>query len=87
MDVIPDERPAPRSIVLYELGLLLRTTHGRVYPLATYLRWLADAGLTFVERSHLSHQVPVTLLVTRRPAETSRASTSYPGRVPPPPGA
>lgn len=87
MDVIPDERPASRSIVLYELGLLLRTTHGRVYPLATYLRWLADAGLTFVERSHLSHQVPVTLLVTRRPAETSRASTSYPGRVPPPPGA
>jgi ubiquinone/menaquinone biosynthesis C-methylase UbiE len=70
IDVIPDEheQPRPRWVALYELGLLLRTASGRVYPLAAYLGWLGDAGFEPPERHRLVDEAPAVLLVARKPA-------------------
>jgi SAM-dependent methyltransferase len=69
IDVIPDERPTPRWVALYELGLLLRTASGRVHPLGAYLGWLHDAGFEPPDRHGLDDAVPVALLVARKPAD------------------
>ena len=66
MDIIPDERPRPRWVALYELGLLLRTVGGCVHPLAAYLDWLRDAGFEPPEQHRLvdqaqAHQQAVSL--------------------------
>jgi hypothetical protein len=63
MDIIPDERPRPRWVALYELGLLLRTVGGCVHPLAAYLDWLRDAGFEPPEQHRLVDQAQAVLLV------------------------
>jgi SAM-dependent methyltransferase len=67
IDVIPDRPPTPRWVALYELGLLLRTTSGRVHPLAAYLGLLHDTGFEPPERHPLVGQAAV-LLAARKPA-------------------
>ena len=71
VDVIPDGRPRPRWVALYELGLLLRTASGRVHPLAAYLDWLGDAGFEPPERHGLADHAQAVLLVARKPASRS----------------
>ncbi len=67
MDAVPDEGlEGPRAVVLYALGLLLRTSAGRVYPFSTYVEWLRDAGFEAIERFELSDAPPVTLITARR---------------------
>jgi SAM-dependent methyltransferase len=70
VDVIPDEQEQsrPRWVVLYELGLLLRTAGGRVHPLAAYLGWLHDAGFEPPERHCLVDAAQAVLLIARKPA-------------------
>lgn len=69
MDAVPDERlEGPRAVVLYALGLLLRTRAGRVYPFSTYVEWLRDAGFEAIERYELSAAPPATLITATRRA-------------------
>jgi hypothetical protein len=68
VDVMPDERPTPRWVALYQLGLLLRTASGRVHPLAAYLSWLRDAGFEPSARYSLVARAQAVLLVARKPA-------------------
>jgi SAM-dependent methyltransferase len=70
IDVMPGEheRPRPRWVALYELGLLVRTASGRVYPLAAYLDWLHHAGFEPPERHRLLDQTQAVLLLARKPA-------------------
>jgi SAM-dependent methyltransferase len=68
LDALPNERlDGPRPIVLYALGLLLRTNRGQVYPFSTYVGWLRDAGYEVVERIDLSPTPPISLITARRP--------------------
>lgn len=67
MDAVPDERlEGPRAVVLYALGLLLRTSAGRVYPFSTHVEWLRSAGFEAIERSEISAAPPVTLITATR---------------------
>jgi SAM-dependent methyltransferase len=67
IDAVPVERlEGPRAVVLYALGLLLRTSAGRVYPFSTYVEWLRDAGFEAIERFDLSAAPPLTLITARR---------------------
>lgn len=69
LDALPNERlDGPRSVVLYALGLLLRTNHGQVYPFSTYVGWLREVGYEAVERVDLTPTPPVSLITARRPA-------------------
>jgi len=69
VDALPNERmDGPRAVALYALGLLLRTSSGRVYPLSTYVGWLRDAGYEGVERFDLSSDTRISLITARRPA-------------------
>jgi SAM-dependent methyltransferase len=68
LDALPNERlDGPRPVVLYALGLLLRTNHGQVYPFSTYVGWLRDVGYEAVERIDLSPTAPISLITARRP--------------------
>ena len=70
IDALPNERfDGPRSVVLYALGLLLRTNRGQVYPFSTYVGWLREVGYEAVERIDLTAAPPVSLITARRPAE------------------
>ena len=70
LDALPNERlDGPRSVVLYALGLLLRTNRGQVYPFSTYVGWLREVGYEAVERIDLFATPPVSLIMARRPAE------------------
>jgi SAM-dependent methyltransferase len=67
IDAVPDERlEGPRAVVLYALGLVLRTRAGRVYPFSTYVGWLREAGFEAIERFDLSAAPPLTLITARR---------------------
>lgn len=69
LDALPNERlDGPRPIVLYALGLMLRTTHGQVYPFSTYMSWLREAGYEGIERIDLALAPPISLVRARRPA-------------------
>lgn len=69
VDVLPHESlDGPRRVVLYALGLLLRTSTGGVYPFSTYVNWLRDTGFEAIERVDLSPSPPLTLITARRPA-------------------
>jgi SAM-dependent methyltransferase len=69
LDALPNERlDGPRPVVLYALGLLLRTSRGQVYPFSTYVGWLREVGYEAVERTDLSEALPISLLTARRPA-------------------
>ncbi|HET8853658.1 MAG TPA: class I SAM-dependent methyltransferase [Ktedonobacteraceae bacterium] len=69
LDALPNERlDGPRPIVLYALGLLLRTNRGQVYPFSTYMGWLRDIGYEAVELIDLSPSTPpISLIMARRP--------------------
>jgi len=67
VDVLPNEGlDGPREAALYALGLLLRTTAGRIYPFSTYIGWLRDAGFEAVERIDLGGSPPLSMVVARR---------------------
>lgn len=69
LDQVPNERhDGPRPVVLYGLGLLVRTSQGRVYPFSTYAAWLHQAGYEAVELSDLPSSPPTSLIIARRPA-------------------
>jgi SAM-dependent methyltransferase len=68
LDALPNERlDGPRPVVLYALGLLLRTTGGGVYPFTTYVGWLRDAGYDSIERLELLPGPLISLVTARRP--------------------
>ncbi len=68
LDALPNERlDGPRPVVLYALGLMLRTNHGQVYPFSTYVGWLREVGYEAVERIDLSGDLPISLITARRP--------------------
>jgi SAM-dependent methyltransferase len=68
VDILPNEQlDGPREVILYALGLLLRTNSGQVYPFSTYVDWLHNAGYMGVERFDLSSTAPVSLITARRP--------------------
>jgi len=68
LDALPDEQfDGPRSVVLYALGLLLRTSRGQIYPFSTYVGWLRVIGYEAVERMDLSPAPPISLIMARRP--------------------
>lgn len=70
LDALPNERfDGPRSVVLYALGLLLRTARGRLYPFSTYVGWLREAGYEAVERYELTPSLAISLITAHRPGE------------------
>src|SRR5579864_1365864 len=70
LDALPNEQlDGPRPVVLYALGLLLRTNRGQVYPFSTYVGWLREIGYEAIERIDLLAAPPVSLITARRPAE------------------
>lgn len=69
IDAVPDERlEGPRAVVLYALGLLLRTRGGRVYPFSSYVEWLRAARFEAIERIDLTDAPPATMIVATRRA-------------------
>lgn len=69
LDAIPNERlDGPRSVVLYALGLALRTTRGQVYPFSTYVRWLRKTGYEAIERGDLDEDARLSLITAQRPS-------------------
>jgi SAM-dependent methyltransferase len=68
LDALPNERlDGPRSVILYALGLLLRTSRGQVYPFSTYVGWLRDIGYEAIELIDLSQTPPISLITAQRP--------------------
>lgn len=72
MEALPTERlDGPQPVILYALGLLLRTGRGQVHPFSIYVGWLRDAGYEAVERVELSTAPPISLITARRPVSNS----------------
>jgi SAM-dependent methyltransferase len=68
LDALPNERlDGPRPVVLYALGLLLRTNRGQVYPFSTYVGWLREIGYEAIELINLSQTPPISLITAQRP--------------------
>jgi len=45
VDILPNERgDGPRPAVLYALGLVMRTSSGRIYPYSSFRRWLGQGA-------------------------------------------
>jgi ubiquinone/menaquinone biosynthesis C-methylase UbiE len=66
VDALPATDPAEQLVISrYELGLLLRTSVGRVYPLADYLTWSTEAGFPGLTPFLLSSDPPINLLLSR----------------------
>jgi hypothetical protein len=64
---LPTERgDGPRPAVLYALGLVLRTSSGRIYPYSTFRRWLGQAGFDDPSRNDLPGPFPFTLITATR---------------------
>ena len=69
IDAVPDERlDGPRAVVLYALGLLLRTRGGHAYPFSSFVEWLREAGFEGIERVALGEAPPATLIIATRRA-------------------
>ncbi len=67
IDILPNERgDGPRRVVLYALGLVLRTSSGRIYPYSTFRRWLGEGGFEDARRHNLRGPFPCTLITGRR---------------------
>ena len=67
VDVLPTERgDGPRPAVLYALGLVLRTSSGRIYPYSTFRRWLGQEGFEDPRRRELPGPFPFTLITAIR---------------------
>ncbi|MBI4317394.1 MAG: class I SAM-dependent methyltransferase [Chloroflexi bacterium] len=70
IDAVPNERlDGPRAVVLYALGLALRTTYGQTYPFSTYMGWLREAGYEEIERVDLAEGGGISLITACRPRE------------------
>lgn len=68
LEALPTERfDGPRPVILYALGLLLRTGRGQIYPFSTYVSWLRETGYEAIERIDLSAAPPIKLMMARRP--------------------
>jgi len=66
VDVLPTTDPLRQlTISRYELGLLLRTSAGRVYPLTAYLTWSAEAGFPGLTPFPLPSDPPMSLLLSQ----------------------
>ena len=66
VDMLPATDPAEQlAISRYELGLLLRTSVGRVYPLTAYLTWSTEAGFPGLTPFPLSSNPPMSLLLSQ----------------------
>jgi ubiquinone/menaquinone biosynthesis C-methylase UbiE len=73
IDVLPSTDPTEqRAISRYELGLLLRTEAGQVYPFPAYLDWTTEAGFVALTQSTLSADPPISLVFSG-PAEIAQA--------------
>jgi len=69
LDELPNEAmDGPRPVVLYALGLLLRSGSGRVYPFTTYVGWLRDSGFEAISRAEPDPSQLISLITARRPA-------------------
>jgi hypothetical protein len=67
VDILPTERgDGPRPAVLYALGLVLRTSSGRIYPYSTFRRWLGQGGFEDPRRRDLPGPFPFTLITATR---------------------
>jgi SAM-dependent methyltransferase len=67
VDILPTERgDGPRPAVLYALGLVLRTSSGRIYPYSSFRRWLGEGGFEDVRRRNLPGPFPFTLITAAR---------------------
>jgi ubiquinone/menaquinone biosynthesis C-methylase UbiE len=67
VDLLPTEHgDGPRPAVLYALGLVLRTSSGRIYPYSTFRRWLGQAGFEDPSRNDLPGPFPLTLITATR---------------------
>lgn len=65
VDVLPSTDSAEQlTISRYELGLLLRTSVGRVYPMSAYLAWATAAGFPGLTPFPLPSQPPLSVLVS-----------------------
>jgi hypothetical protein len=67
VDVLSEGCADPGQVARYELGLMLRSGQGQVYPLAAYEDWLTGAGLGQVERHFLLDQSPLALMLAHAP--------------------
>ena len=67
VDVLPEPVRADHRysalLALYEFGLSMRTTAGRVHPLDDYDRWARAAGLSGVRVERLGVDPPLSLLI------------------------
>ena len=68
LEELPTEvMDGPRPVVLYALGLLLRSGSGRVYPFSTYAGWLRDSGFEAISRAEPEPSPLISLITARRP--------------------
>jgi ubiquinone/menaquinone biosynthesis C-methylase UbiE len=66
VDVLPTTDPLRRlAVSRYELGLLLRTSAGRVHPLTAYLAWSTEAGFPGLTSFPLPSDPPMSLLLSQ----------------------
>src|SRR2546428_10008358 len=69
LEELPNEAmDGPRAVVLYALGLLLRSGSGRVYPFTTYAGWLRDSGFAAISRAEPDPSQLISLITARRPS-------------------
>jgi hypothetical protein len=67
VDILPTERgDGPRPAVLYALGLVLRTSSGRIYPYSTFRRWLEQGDFETPRHRDLPGPLPFTLITAIR---------------------
>jgi SAM-dependent methyltransferase len=67
VDILANERgDGPRAAVLYSLGLVVRTSRGRIYPYSTFRRWLNALGFDDIRRRGLVGPFPLTLITAGR---------------------
>ena len=68
LDELPTEvMDGPRTVVLYALGLLLRSGSGQVYPFSAYAGWLRDSGFEGIKRAEPDPSPLISLITARRP--------------------
>jgi ubiquinone/menaquinone biosynthesis C-methylase UbiE len=65
--IVPDDEDAARSVRLYAVGLLSRTSAGAVHSEESYREWLSSAGYEDVKVSQASQSPPVSVLTARSP--------------------
>jgi SAM-dependent methyltransferase len=67
IETVPDGGlEASPTLALHDLGLVIRTREGKVYPFASYLSWLNSSGFVDVSRYELESEPPVTLVSAKR---------------------